>query len=203
MIYNPYFESVGRQRGGRAHGLQGRDPSPQVLRGLFALENIRGALITMPHKVSVVELLDEVTPTVQVAGACNAVRRAARRPPARATCSTARASCAASSARACGCTARARWWSAAAAWARAIAASLAGAGVAADRAVRRQRRAAEGAGRAGCARTTRPWPVRHRRQRSGRLRPGGQRHAAGHECGRPAAGGRVAARGRAPSSARW
>jgi shikimate dehydrogenase len=31
----------------------------------------------MPHKVSVVDLLDEVTPTVRVAGACNAVRREA------------------------------------------------------------------------------------------------------------------------------
>jgi shikimate dehydrogenase len=42
---------------------------------VFALENIRGALITMPHKVSVVDLLDEVSPAVRVAGACNAVRR--------------------------------------------------------------------------------------------------------------------------------
>jgi shikimate dehydrogenase len=47
-----------------------------VLRSLFTLENIRGALITMPHKVSVVDLCDEVTPTVQVAGSCNAVKRA-------------------------------------------------------------------------------------------------------------------------------
>src|SRR6185436_11374359 len=30
-------------------------------------------LITMPHKVSVVALLDEVTPAVRVAGSCNAV----------------------------------------------------------------------------------------------------------------------------------
>lgn len=44
---------------------------------MFALENIRGALITMPHKVSVVDLLDEVSPAVRVAGACNAVRREA------------------------------------------------------------------------------------------------------------------------------
>jgi shikimate dehydrogenase len=31
----------------------------------------------MPHKVSVVDLLDEVSPAVRVAGACNAVRREA------------------------------------------------------------------------------------------------------------------------------
>jgi shikimate dehydrogenase len=42
---------------------------------VFTLENIRGALITMPHKVTTVGLLDDVTPTVRVAGACNAVKR--------------------------------------------------------------------------------------------------------------------------------
>jgi shikimate dehydrogenase len=73
MIYNPYFESVGVNAVVVPMGC-GRS-LPAVLRSLFTLENIRGALITMPHKVSVVDLLDEVTPTVKVAGACNAVRR--------------------------------------------------------------------------------------------------------------------------------
>jgi shikimate dehydrogenase len=44
---------------------------------VFALENVRGALITMPHKVRVVNLLDEATPVVKVAGSCNAVKRLA------------------------------------------------------------------------------------------------------------------------------
>jgi len=48
---------------------------PQFLKSVFTLENIRGALITMPHKVTTVGLLDEVTATVRVAGACNAVKR--------------------------------------------------------------------------------------------------------------------------------
>ncbi len=48
---------------------------PGFLKSVFTLENIRGALITMPHKVSTVGLLDEVTATVRVAGACNAVKR--------------------------------------------------------------------------------------------------------------------------------
>jgi shikimate dehydrogenase len=48
---------------------------PQFLKSVFHLSNIRGALITMPHKVTTVDLLDEVTPTVKVAGACNAVKR--------------------------------------------------------------------------------------------------------------------------------
>ena len=75
MIYNPYFESAGINA---VVVPMGCEPGlfPALLPSLFQLTNIRGALITMPHKVSVVDLLDEVTPTVQVAGACNAVRRA-------------------------------------------------------------------------------------------------------------------------------
>jgi shikimate dehydrogenase len=45
----------------------------QVFRALFRLTNIRDALITMPHKISVIPLLDEVTTTVRIAGSCNAV----------------------------------------------------------------------------------------------------------------------------------
>ena len=74
MIYNPYFASVGVNAvvvpmGCRPENFQA------VLRGVFALENVRGALITMPHKGSVVDLCDEVTATVKVAGSCNAVKR--------------------------------------------------------------------------------------------------------------------------------
>jgi shikimate dehydrogenase len=39
------------------------------------MDNIAGALITMPHKVSTVAMLDEASATVKVAGACNAVKR--------------------------------------------------------------------------------------------------------------------------------
>jgi shikimate dehydrogenase len=42
---------------------------------VFTLTNIRGALITMPHKVAAAALLNEVSPAVRVAGSCNAVRR--------------------------------------------------------------------------------------------------------------------------------
>ena len=75
MIYNPYFESVGINAVVVPMGCGAKD-FPALLRSIFTLENIRGALITMPHKVSVVELLDDVTPTVRIAGACNAVKRA-------------------------------------------------------------------------------------------------------------------------------
>jgi len=74
MIYNPYFESIGVNAVVVPMGCR-PEHFARVLQGLFALENIRGALITMPHKVSVVDLVDEVTPTVRVAGSCNAVKR--------------------------------------------------------------------------------------------------------------------------------
>ena len=45
------------------------------LRPLFRLSNIRGALVTMPHKVATVGLLDEAALAAQVAGSCNAILR--------------------------------------------------------------------------------------------------------------------------------
>ena len=76
MIYNPYFDHIGVNTRVMPMGCHPAD-YPAFLRAVFSLTNIRGALITMPHKVTTVGLLDRVTPTVEVAGACNAVRRAA------------------------------------------------------------------------------------------------------------------------------
>src|SRR4051812_4809486 len=76
MIYNPYFESIGVNAVVVPMGCR-PEHFGSTLRGVFALENIRGALITMPHKVTVVDLVDAVTATVKVAGSCNAVRRTA------------------------------------------------------------------------------------------------------------------------------
>lgn len=76
MIYNPWFEQAGIDAVVMPMGVRPEDYA-QVLAGLFKLTNIRGALITMPHKVSTVGLIDEVTATVRVAGACNAVKRLA------------------------------------------------------------------------------------------------------------------------------
>jgi len=76
MIYNPYFEQAGINAVVVPMGCQAPD-YPDFLRSVFKLTNIAGALITMPHKVVTVGLLDEVTPTVEIAGACNAVRRGA------------------------------------------------------------------------------------------------------------------------------
>lgn len=74
MIYNPYFEEAGINAVVVPMGCQS-EHYPAFLKSVFTLENIRGALITMPHKVTTVGLLDEVTATVRVAGACNAVKR--------------------------------------------------------------------------------------------------------------------------------
>lgn len=74
MIYNPYFEEAGINAVVVPMGCKS-EHFPSFLKAVFSLENTRGALITMPHKVSVVGLLDEVTPTVRVAGACNAVKQ--------------------------------------------------------------------------------------------------------------------------------
>jgi shikimate dehydrogenase len=74
MIYNPYFETAGIDAVVVPMGVRSED-YPQVLRALFRLVNIRGALVTMPHKVTTVELLDEVSATVKIAGSCNAILR--------------------------------------------------------------------------------------------------------------------------------
>jgi len=74
MIYNPYFERAGIDAVVVPMGCRAEN-YPAFLRALFTLENVRGALVTMPHKVSTVPLLDVPSPAVQVAGACNAVRR--------------------------------------------------------------------------------------------------------------------------------
>ena len=73
MIYNPYFEQQGINALVVPMGCQAED-YPVFLRAIFKLSNIRGALITMPHKISTLSLVDEVLPAAAIAGACNAVR---------------------------------------------------------------------------------------------------------------------------------
>jgi shikimate dehydrogenase len=73
MIYNPYFAKHGINAVVVPMGCKPED-FPEFFKLLFRLSNIHGALITMPHKVPIVGLLDEVSVSVKVAGACNAVR---------------------------------------------------------------------------------------------------------------------------------
>ena len=72
MIYNPWFEQKGIDAVVMPMGVKAED-YPQSFASICRFTNLRGALITMPHKVTTVELVDEVTPAVRIAGACNAV----------------------------------------------------------------------------------------------------------------------------------
>jgi shikimate dehydrogenase len=72
MIYNPYFEKAGIDAVVVPMGVQAPD-YPSFLPELFKLANIRGALVTMPHKVTTISLVDEITPTARIAGAANAI----------------------------------------------------------------------------------------------------------------------------------
>lgn len=74
LIYNPYFEQAGIDAVVVPMGIKAAD-YPDVLKSLFRLTNLRGALVTMPHKVTTVALLDEASTAVEVAGACNAILR--------------------------------------------------------------------------------------------------------------------------------
>ncbi len=73
MIYNPYFE---RHNIDAVVVPMGCKPEQYAafLKLVFKLSNIHGALVTMPHKVTTVPLLDEVMTTAKVAGSCNAIR---------------------------------------------------------------------------------------------------------------------------------
>lgn len=72
MIYNPWFESRGIDAVVVPMGIKSED-YPDALRALRKLTNLRGALVTMPHKVTTLGLVDEITPTARIAGAANAV----------------------------------------------------------------------------------------------------------------------------------
>jgi shikimate dehydrogenase len=72
MIYNPWFDKQGIDAVVVPMGAKAED-YPGVLESLFRLTNIRGALVTMPHKITTMSLVNEVTPTARIAGACNAI----------------------------------------------------------------------------------------------------------------------------------
>ncbi|SDD43410.1 shikimate dehydrogenase [Cupriavidus sp. YR651] len=72
MIYNPWFDQQGIDAVVVPMGVK-PDDYTTVFPSLFRLSNLRGALVTMPHKVATVELVDDLTPTARIAGACNAV----------------------------------------------------------------------------------------------------------------------------------
>jgi shikimate dehydrogenase len=74
LICNPWFEKNGVDAVVVPMGIKAED-YPNFFRSLFTLTNIRGALVTMPHKVATMALVDEISPTAEIAGATNAVLR--------------------------------------------------------------------------------------------------------------------------------
>ena len=74
MIYNPWFEAHGIDAVVVPMGVKAEDYA-SFLRPLFRLSNIRGALVTMPHKVTTAGMLDRVSTAVEIAGSCNAILR--------------------------------------------------------------------------------------------------------------------------------
>jgi shikimate dehydrogenase len=73
MIYNPYFEKHAINAVVVPMGCKAEDYAA-FLKLAFRLSNMHGALITMPHKVATLGLVDEASVSARIAGACNAVR---------------------------------------------------------------------------------------------------------------------------------
>jgi shikimate dehydrogenase len=73
LIYNPYFESIGVDAVVVPMGVKS-EHYVQFLPLLFRLTNVLGAVVTMPHKVATLPLVQEVSTAAKIAGACNAIR---------------------------------------------------------------------------------------------------------------------------------
>jgi shikimate dehydrogenase len=73
MIYNPYFVARGINAAVIPMGCRAEDYD-SFLTLVFRLSNVHGALITMPHKVRTLDLVDEASISAKIAGACNGVR---------------------------------------------------------------------------------------------------------------------------------
>jgi len=73
LIYNPYFEKHGIDAVVVPMGCKAED-YPAFLKLVFRLSNIHGALVTMPHKITTMGLLNEISTNAKVAGSCNAVK---------------------------------------------------------------------------------------------------------------------------------
>jgi shikimate dehydrogenase len=73
MIYNPYFAQAGINACVVPMGVKAEEFAA-ALPLVFRFSNLHGALITMPHKVSVVGMLASTSAAVEIAGSCNAVK---------------------------------------------------------------------------------------------------------------------------------
>jgi shikimate dehydrogenase len=73
MIYNPFFAARKINAAVVPMGCKAEDYAT-FLKMVFRLSNVCGALITMPHKVATLALVDEASVSARIAGACNAVK---------------------------------------------------------------------------------------------------------------------------------
>jgi shikimate dehydrogenase len=74
LVYNPWFESRGIDAVVVPMGVKAED-YPAALAVIRRFTHFHGALVTMPHKVATVAMLDEASTTVRIAGSCNALLR--------------------------------------------------------------------------------------------------------------------------------
>ncbi len=74
MIYNPWFDKRGINAAVVPLGVK-REDFARAFPEICRFTNFHGALITMPHKIAVIGLIDDASTAVKVAGSCNAVRR--------------------------------------------------------------------------------------------------------------------------------
>ena len=76
MIYNPWFVDQQVDVKVVPMGVRPEDYAA-FIPPLFTMTNIIGALVTMPHKIATCDLVQRLSPTAAIAGACNAIRREA------------------------------------------------------------------------------------------------------------------------------
>jgi shikimate dehydrogenase len=72
LMYNPWFESRGIDAVVVPMGVKAEDYAA-ALAAIRRFTNFHGALVTMPHKVTTVGMLDEASTAVKIAGSCNAL----------------------------------------------------------------------------------------------------------------------------------
>ncbi|MCS2147449.1 shikimate dehydrogenase family protein [Scandinavium manionii] len=74
MIYNPWFAAQNVDVKVVPMGVR-PEAFAAFVPALFQMTNLVGALVTMPHKVVTAGLMQQLSPTAAIAGACNAIRR--------------------------------------------------------------------------------------------------------------------------------
>ena len=72
LIYNPWFDQHGIDAVVVPMGVKAED-YPTSLKSIFKFTNIRGALVTMPHKITTAGLVDECSTTAKIAGSAYAI----------------------------------------------------------------------------------------------------------------------------------